>query len=185
MSTHHKNKNRAPIAPLNFETLSLTTLGLGFVRPAPGTWGSLPPVIALQLAILLSVSVYSQVVLLLTILVASSVACLSFGGYAERRFALPDGSKQKDAPEVVADETAAQALTLLPIPLLASSDSQLILMLGLCTLGFFAFRAADIVKPPPARALERLPAGVGVLIDDLVAAVYAAIPVALATLFIT
>jgi phosphatidylglycerophosphatase A len=35
------------------------------------------------------------------------------------------------------------------------------------------FRAADIVKPPPARQFERLPCGWGVLMDDVMAGVYA------------
>ena len=38
---------------------------------------------------------------------------------------------------------------------------------------FLAFRIFDITKPPPARQLERLPAGWGILLDDLAAAVYA------------
>ena len=39
--------------------------------------------------------------------------------------------------------------------------------------GFFAFRIFDIVKPFPARAAERLPGGWGIMVDDLVAGVYA------------
>ena len=48
---------------------------------------------------------------------------------------------------------------------------------AMLTLGgaFLAFRLMDIVKPPPAGSIQRLPAGWGVLIDDLVAGVYAAI----------
>jgi phosphatidylglycerophosphatase A len=38
---------------------------------------------------------------------------------------------------------------------------------------FVAFRIFDITKPPPARQLEALPAGWGILLDDLAAAVYA------------
>ena len=38
---------------------------------------------------------------------------------------------------------------------------------------FFLFRAFDIVKPPPARGLQRLGGGVGILIDDLLAGAYA------------
>jgi phosphatidylglycerophosphatase A len=40
---------------------------------------------------------------------------------------------------------------------------------------FLAFRAFDIVKPPPCRRLENLPAGWGILADDLMAGVYAGI----------
>ena len=39
--------------------------------------------------------------------------------------------------------------------------------------GFAAFRLFDITKPPTARQLEKLPAGWGILADDLAAAVYA------------
>jgi phosphatidylglycerophosphatase A len=38
---------------------------------------------------------------------------------------------------------------------------------------FFLFRLFDVVKPPPARQLERLPAGWGILLDDLAAGIYA------------
>ena len=40
-------------------------------------------------------------------------------------------------------------------------------------LGFFVFRFFDITKPPPARQLEALPGGWGILMDDLAAGVYA------------
>jgi phosphatidylglycerophosphatase A len=39
--------------------------------------------------------------------------------------------------------------------------------------GFIAFRVFDVTKPPPARQLEKLPEGWGILLDDLAAAVYA------------
>ena len=39
-------------------------------------------------------------------------------------------------------------------------------------LGFFLFRALDIVKPFPANRLERLPAGYGIMADDLMAGLY-------------
>jgi phosphatidylglycerophosphatase A len=39
-------------------------------------------------------------------------------------------------------------------------------------VGFFVFRLFDIIKPWPANRLEALPGGVGVMADDLMAAVY-------------
>lgn len=39
-------------------------------------------------------------------------------------------------------------------------------------VGFFVFRGFDIVKPPPARAAERLPKGWGIMTDDVIAGVY-------------
>ena len=40
-------------------------------------------------------------------------------------------------------------------------------------LGFFLFRILDIVKPPPARWLEKFPGGWGIMADDVLAGVYA------------
>lgn len=171
-----KNKHRAPIHPLNASTLALTTGGLGFLRPAPGSWGSLPPV---ALAFILLLAGASPVVLNVTlalILIGSSILCVALGRYAEQRFG------RKDAGEVVVDETAAQSLTLLFLPASLFDASSLsvnapwaaILTAGAaCSAGFFFFRVADIVKPWPARALERLPHGWGVLADDLIAGMYA------------
>jgi phosphatidylglycerophosphatase A len=41
--------------------------------------------------------------------------------------------------------------------------------------GFLWFRVFDIVKPFPVRRLERLPGGLGIMADDLLAGVYAAV----------
>ncbi len=43
---------------------------------------------------------------------------------------------------------------------------------GTAIAGFFVFRALDIVKPPPARQLEALPRGWGIVADDVVAGLY-------------
>jgi phosphatidylglycerophosphatase A len=44
----------------------------------------------------------------------------------------------------------------------------------LAVLGFALHRFFDILKPPPARQLERLPEGLGIMADDVMAAIYAA-----------
>lgn len=45
--------------------------------------------------------------------------------------------------------------------------------IGAAILAFVAFRGFDIVKPPPARQLERIPGGWGIMLDDVVAGIYA------------
>ena len=82
----------------------------------------------------------------------------------------------KDDPrEVVADEFAGQALTFLAVGFLttgwAATGQIWLIPVG----GFFLFRLFDVLKPPPVRRLEKLPAGWGVLADDLAAGLYAAI----------
>jgi phosphatidylglycerophosphatase A len=106
---------------------------------------------------------------LAVMLVVGCVACVL---YAPASIA----AKGDDDPgEVVMDEFAAQALTFLIIPLVATRSLCGWESTALASLGFVAFRAIDIVKPWPIRKLERLPAGWGILADDLAAGVCSAI----------
>jgi phosphatidylglycerophosphatase A len=78
------------------------------------------------------------------------------------------------------DEFAAQALTFLIIPLVATRGLCGWESIVLAGLGFLAFRAIDIAKPWPIRKLERLPSGWGILADDLAAGACSAILVLVA-----
>ncbi len=149
--------------------------GLGFLRPAPGTWGSMPPPAIAAILLLVGVGDAVTASVLSVILLAASLACVVWGRYAEERFG------RKDAAEVVADETAGVA----PATILAMLMTEGLLS-GLAALAgaFLLFRVFDILKPWPARQLEALPAGWGVLIDDLVAGVYAAIVLGIAVVLV-
>ena len=96
----------------------------------------------------------------------------------------------KDPQFVVIDEVAGQHLTLLlpliPIALphltahMDLSDFTIFFALSLVNwkyllLGFILFRVFDIWKPWPVRQLEKLPGGWGIMADDWMAGVYAAI----------
>lgn len=171
-----KNQHRAPIRPLNAATLSLTSLGLGFIRPAPGTWGSLPPPALFALMVALGASDLTRNIALGALLVLGSLLCIVFGRYAEYRF------ERKDAAEVVIDETAAQCIPLLFLPvdqvaaLLGGATFEAVAAAGILlpASAFLFFRAFDILKPWPAKRLESLPFGWGILADDLIAGLYAA-----------
>jgi len=76
---------------------------------------------------------------------------------------------KKDPSEVILDEFAAMPLVFLFNPYALSGKSSLLIVL----LGFLLFRLFDITKPFGVRALERLPGGLGVVMDDVLAAVYA------------
>lgn len=164
----HKNRARAPLRPLDAPTLGLSVGGLGFLRPAPGTWGSMPPVAVLGAMQLAGATDIAMIVVTLVLLAASSAACVIWGGYAERRFG------RKDAAEVVADETAGVCAPLLGALWAVSGERDRLVAF---VAAFLLFRFFDIVKPPPARRLESLPLGWGVLVDDLVAGVYAMLAV--------
>lgn len=153
----------------------ITGFWLGRLRPAPGTIGSLPPVLlAMILAWLLGPRISNveyvaaiNLTLAVTALIFS-VVCLRHGRAAEARFGL------KDPPDVVADEIAGQSIALLFLPWRSGPEtSALIWNLVIAGTAFVAFRAMDIIKPPPARALQRLSGGAGILVDDLFAGLYA------------
>jgi len=145
----------------------VTTHGLGFMRPFPGTWGSLPPVALAGLMLALGAPRPLSDGLLLVVLLVYSLACVMYGDHAEARFG------RKDPSQVVADETAGQCIPLLLLPAASISTP---IRAGATLLGAFVlFRLCDIIKPPPAYQIQRLPGGWGILLDDLIAGVQAMI----------
>ncbi len=161
---------------MNLRALLITSLGLGYLRPAPGTWGSLPPPALAFLLILLGASSTTVSLTMAILCMFASVICLALGRWAETHFG------RKDASYIVADETAGQAIPLILLP--AASIATPLRAFATLSAAFLLFRILDIVKPPPARGLQRLPAGLGVLIDDLFAGLYAAIILQLALYFL-
>jgi phosphatidylglycerophosphatase A len=135
---------------------------------APGSWGSLPPAILFGL-LMYAGAPAAATVMLAVMLVVGCVACVlcAPASIAARG--------EDDPGEVVMDEFAAQALTFLILPLVATRSLCGWESAALASVGFVAFRAIDIVKPWPIRKLERLPAGWGILADDLAAGVCSAI----------
>jgi len=147
--------------------LLIQTFGLGAMRPASGTWGSLPPVMLAGAMLAAGLGPRSAVYLAVLVAVAMvfSLACVMHGDAAEAKWG-------KDPAHVVADETAGQCLPLLALPV---SVSHSWLAAGGWLLGaFLAFRVLDILKPWPAGRLQDVPGGWGILLDDLAAGAYAA-----------
>ncbi len=149
--------------------LWITTFGLGHMRFASGTWGSLPTVALAALLILSGFGPVQSPVLfngvLLVWMLLFCVGCLAQGGAAERAFG------KKDPSQAVADETAGQALPLLLLPAACFQSWQV----AAATIAgaFVLFRIFDILKLWPANSLQRLPGGLGILVDDLVAGLQA------------
>jgi phosphatidylglycerophosphatase A len=100
------------------------------------------------------------------VLLIFSAACVAFGDRGEAKWG-------KDGSEIVSDETAGMCIPLLLLP--AATVATPALTAFTLLFAFLAFRAFDIAKPWPANALQRIPGGWGVLLDDLVAGLYAAI----------
>ncbi len=144
--------------------LVVTGLGTGYLPIAPGTWGSAAVcVIFLAAAYLSASNCFAVNGVLFALAVFSSIGCVLLGKFTEEAFG------KKDPSQCSLDEWAGQAIALLFLPLGEGPRGLLIVT----AVGFLAFRIFDIVKPFPARRLEKLNHGWGVLLDDVVAGVYA------------
>lgn len=165
-----------PLTP--FADALVTTFSLGRCRPASGTWGSLPPVVLAALLLAIGIPGGSFLFGLIMALVVGvyAGACVRFGDQAIASFGRGDPS------QVVADETAGMALVLAFLP--AGTTGSFGLAIVTLAFAFVSFRLLDIVKPFPADWLERRPGGWGILLDDLMAAVYAILAMHIAAMVI-
>ena len=159
--------------------LALATCGVGRVPVAPGTWGAgvgigvyvLFNVIATTgmlaardagwngegaLAALEALRTSGLLILLLVL--------VRIGIWAASRAEPLLG--RKDPQAVVIDEVAGQVMTFVFVP--STSPAWMLFA------GFVLFRLFDIWKPYPIRRIESLESGLGIMADDLLAAVYAA-----------
>lgn len=157
--------------------LLTSCFGLGLLPGAPGTWGSLPPAVAFGLIYYLVGSGLITVLVMLAFFIAGGIVCLKFSDAA----VIATG--KNDPREVVADEIAGQALTFIILSFSIDAIPSVSRIIIVAAAGFALFRLFDIVKPWPIRKLEKLPAGFGILADDLMAGVYAGIVLVIAAKF--
>ena len=140
--------------------LVATVGGCGFIKPAPGTWGTLAALLAVWLCWQVApLSWYFP-----GLLAATSTVSL-VGVWAANACIRATGIQ--DPGPVVIDEVAGVWTTLLLIPPAVIVASPLTALI----VAFVLFRLFDITKPWPISALERLPRGWGVMADDLAAGV--------------
>lgn len=164
-------------SPVDWVAVIIATgFGVGFIPLGPGTFGS---IVGLVIAYGL-ISAFSPDVLLLqnAIIVAGVVlaaAGIWSGTRAEKIF------DRKDASQVVIDEVCGQVITFAFIaPYLARLGPQ---WRWWMLVGFALFRAFDIFKPYPINRLQNLEGGFGVMMDDVVAGIYAAAALSLLMFF--
>jgi phosphatidylglycerophosphatase A len=164
-----QNKGSASI-PI-FHQLVATGLYSGYIPWASGTFGTLvgvlfylipgiehPPVLGMMVIAGFFIGVWSS----------SRVAAIvghQLTQSAEKAKQLFQQGEHRTADPsiVVIDEIVGIWIALLFVPKTVPA----------VILAFVAFRAFDIIKPQPARALERIPNGWGIMLDDVVAGVYA------------
>ncbi|MBW4708818.1 phosphatidylglycerophosphatase A [Roseobacter sp. YSTF-M11] len=150
-------------------TLIGTVLGTGYIRPAPGTWGSL---VAMPWAWLLHVLGGFPLLLL------GAIVAFIKGWWATGK--MTRDSDNHDPSEIVVDELVGQWIALLPLSYAAWSKGLNILeMWPGWIAAFVLFRLFDIVKPGPVGWADRRGDALGVMLDDVIAGLFAAIGVVL------
>jgi phosphatidylglycerophosphatase A len=160
----HPKRAQKHRAPLDHIAYALATgLGAGFVPIAPGTAGSIEGVV-IFIAIL---ALHLGLPALLLLLAIVNLAVFGVGVWAATRTCEITGLK--DPRLVVIDEVSGQLIALTPLAWWPS------LSIAAVVIGFLLFRVFDIFKPYPIRKLERLHTGLGVMADDVLAGIYAAV----------
>jgi phosphatidylglycerophosphatase A len=166
----------------DYFALAVATWGVGYIPGAPGTFGSAVGVGLYLLMQSMSASVFAFAAArgwsmeflesFRTALVLLLIALLTLVGiWAATRTEKLLG--RKDPGIVVVDEVAGQLITFVFVPF--NSAWWVIIA------GFAAFRLFDIWKPYPIRRLEALESGLGIMADDVLAGIYAAILMSLVT----
>ena len=142
-----------------------TIFGIGYLRPAPGTWGSL---FALILAILL-VEIFGIIGFLFALLSISAFGWWATSVYLKQ-------IKTKDPSEVVIDELVGQWIAVLPIVISAFyfKLEPFDLWPGWIS-SFLFFRIFDILKPSLIGWADEKNGALGVMLDDIFAGIAAAI----------
>jgi phosphatidylglycerophosphatase A len=142
-----------------------TTFGVGYLRPAPGTWGSLA-------ALPLAWGVHE--LFGLTGFIVACVIVFFLGWWATAQHT--NNSGDHDPSEIVVDEVIGQWIALLPVFIGAAhmGADTLALWPGWVT-AFIGFRLFDITKIGPIGWTDRRGDALGVMLDDVIAGIYAAL----------
>jgi phosphatidylglycerophosphatase A len=141
--------------------LLATWFGCGYAPKAPGTAGSLA---ALAIAIAIHLAYGSGRITFLALAALLLIPGIWAAGVMAKR------ERLEDPGIVVVDEVIGQWITLAGASTLNWKSA---------LAAFVLFRALDVWKPPPARQLERLPAGYGIVADDVMAGLYGALVIVL------
>jgi phosphatidylglycerophosphatase A len=121
----------------------------GYIPVASGTFGS---VVAILIYLIPG---FEQLI----IIVPFTVLFIFYGIFVGNKFEVKYG---KDPAECTVDEIVGTWISLLALPKT--------ILIVIAT--FLLWRILDIIKPPPARNLERLKGGLGIMIDDVISGIY-------------
>lgn len=193
------NTDRAPAAGAKprLAYIIATGLGLGYLPWTPGSWGSLLGILLAWLALHAgrwgfditpgwmvftktpaeAQSAFAALNFILLDLILILVVSLAGVWAADR---VEKYLHKEDPQLVVVDEVAGQLIAYLAL----AFPSAVPVNWKYFLLGFILFRVLDVWKPFPARQAESLPGGLGIMADDWMAGVYAAVGLGLIRIFV-
>ncbi len=171
---------------LDYVALTVATCGVGYLPLAPGTWGAgvgLVLYLIFQAASLRFLTLMrdkgvdaTTLYLLRTSSLVLIILVITLAGvWAATR--TETVLRRKDPGLVVVDEVAGQLLAFVFVPASVKPWA----LVG----GFILFRLFDIWKPYPVRRLEALESGLGIMADDVLAGIYAAVVLSIMWLVVT
>ena len=149
----------------NIGWIIATWFGAGLLPKAPGTWGSLA---ALPFAYVISAYTGAH------ILITGIVFLFCIGTWVSNK--VEESAQKKDPGFIVVDEVVGQWIALLPLPFLYDYFTPYLSFFPVTGVSFLTFRLFDIWKPWPIKHVEKkLPGGLGIMVDDVIAGIYALI----------
>jgi phosphatidylglycerophosphatase A len=153
---------------LRIDGIIATWFGSGLLPIAPGTWGSLA---AIPFAFLFYLYTGPYIIILATI------ALFFVGVWASNN--IEKSAQKKDPGFIVVDEVVGQWIAMFPISFLFifhNHNFTFSIFASISAVAFIAFRIFDIWKPWPVRNIDKsIPGGLGIMLDDVVAGIYALI----------
>ena len=183
-ATMTKTEASRPVLALSIAT----SLGIGYLPLAPGTWGSAVAIALVSGTAALTRSESGPMIVVSEFSLLLALAAIGLWASQQVVAALPS---DPDPGYVVIDELSGQTIALVaglalsawttpPLNTAVNTKLTVAFASGLLNwkyllAGFILFRVFDIWKPFPARRAEFLPGGLGIMADDWVAGVYAAL----------
>ena len=144
-----------------------TFFGAGLLKPAPGTWGSLAALPAFWIL---------HVIGGFPLVVIATIAVYFIGVWATKRET--SGKDNHDPSEIVIDEVAGQWIALWPLSFGAAHvEADILALYPGWIVGFALFRLFDITKWGPIGWADKRNDATGVMLDDVIAGIFAAIGV--------
>ncbi|MHC4268099.1 MAG: phosphatidylglycerophosphatase A family protein [Planctomycetota bacterium] len=153
---------------LKIDWIIATWFGSGLLPIAPGTWGSLA---AIPFALMFYIYTSPYIIIIATI------ALFFIGVWASNN--IERSAQRKDPGFIVVDEVVGQWIAMFPLSFLFifnNQDFTYFIFISISVVAFITFRIFDIWKPWPVRNIDKnISGGLGIMLDDVIAGIYALI----------